>query len=160
MWCGGGRSGATARGVACAGAPPAPLPRPGAARQAARTRSRASRRDGLEVGRADAQARVGDAEQDVGHQVAEAPRCGAVAEEAAPPLAALRALAPRPHRFRGQEQRDEQREPGPERHVATVSRADARTRRRGSAMPSRTSATRLPSTTTTLAMSAVAVTTG
>src|ERR1051325_9497016 len=104
--------------------------------------------------------RRGDGDDGEKRQDAEAPRRGAVAEEAAPPFAALRALVHRPHRFRGQEQRDEQREPGPERHVATVSRSDGRTRRRGSAMPSRTSATRLPSTTTTLAMSAVAVTTG
>jgi len=78
-----------------------------------------------------------------------------------PALAAQPALAEGADGFGGGDQRDDQREPRAERHaVSTWATGSARTRSRGSAMPRRMSASRFPATTTTLAVKAVAVTSG
>src|SRR5207249_3205065 len=105
--------------------------------------------------------RRGDGDGDQEYQDDEPPRRRAVAEKAPPPLVLQPALAQRPRGFRGRDERDEQCEPAAERHAVTFSSSPPpppRTRRRGSAIPSRMSASRFPATTTTLAMSAVAVT--
>src|SRR5712691_10426537 len=91
----------------------------------------------------------------------ESPRRRAVAKEAAPALVPHRAVAERPDQLGRHDQRDTQREPRAQRHAVRASAsASARTRSRGSAMPTRMSASRLPATTTVLATNALAVTTG
>src|SRR6266566_838111 len=80
----------------------------------------------------------------------------------APPLLQSQgAMAQRADHFRRDDERDEQREPVAERHTVAISTsAPAWTRNRGSAMPSKMSASRLPARTTVLAIKALAVTSG
>src|SRR2546430_10192756 len=84
-------------------------------------------------------------DEDQKRQDAGAARGRPVAEEAAPALAAQSALSQDADGFGRDDERDEQCQPVAERHpVATSTSASARTRRRGSATPSRMSASRLP----------------
>src|SRR2546427_351130 len=100
-------------------------------------------------------------DDDQERQDAEAPRRRPMVEKTAPALLAQPAVAQRANGLGRDDERDEQCEPRAKRHAVAVSTSTpARTRRRGSAMPMRMSATRFPATTTVLAIKAVAVTSG
>src|SRR6266516_171392 len=109
--------------------------------------------------------RCGQGDDDQKCENAEAPGGRADPEKPpprAPPLLQSQgAMAQHADHFRRDDERDEQREPVAERHTVAISTsAPAWTRNRGSAMPSKMSASRLPARTTVLAIKALAVTSG
>ena len=102
-----------------------------------------------------------EGDEDQKREDPEAPGRRAEPEEAPPPLLPYGAMPQRADDFCRDDEGDEQREPVAEGHAVTISAsAAACTRRRGSAKPSKMSASRFPATTTVLAIKALAVTTG
>src|SRR6266699_3245817 len=113
----------------------------------------------VRIVRCDERCRQRDDDQEC--EDAETPGRGPVAKKAPPPLVPHGTMAQDADELGRHDQGDEQREPSAERHAVTTSTSvGARTRRRGSAMPTSMSASRLPATTTTLAINAVPGTTG
>src|SRR6266513_3006820 len=113
----------------------------------------------VRIERCDERRRQRDEDQE--QEDRETPGRGPVPKKAPPAFLAHGAMAQDADELGRHDQGDEQREPCAERHAVTTSTSRvARTRRRGSASPNRMSASRLPATTTTLAINAVPVTTG
>src|SRR6266550_2458820 len=113
----------------------------------------------VRIERCDERRRQGDKHQEC--EDAETPGRRPVPKKAPPSFLPQGAMAQGADELGGRDQGDEQCEPRAERHAVTASTSIvARTRRRGSASPKRMSASRLPATTTTLAINAVPVTIG
>src|SRR6266850_1951747 len=113
----------------------------------------------VRIERCDERRRHRDEDQE--YEDAETPGRGPVPKKAPPSFLPQGAMAQGADELGRHDQGDEQREPRAERHAVTASTSVvARTRRRGSASPRRMSVSRLPATTTTLAINAVPVTTG